>query len=194
MDHDKGLQTTALVGTMGYMAPEYVILGRASKESDIYSFGVVALELACGRKPINPNAKEDEKIMSEWVWELYGTGNLLKAADPRLCGDFDEQQLERLMVVGLWCAHPDSFSRPSIRKALHVLSFEIALPILEPKMPVPTYITPAIRASTSSATSLDNHHAQSSSHSSYTGSSQLSTYSAASTSTSLLSSQSIHTM
>ena len=90
VDHEKGSQTTTLAGTMGYMAPEYVILGRASKESDIYSFGVVALEIACGRKLINPNAKEDEKIMSEWVWELYGTGNLLKATDPRLCGNFDE--------------------------------------------------------------------------------------------------------
>ena len=97
------------------------------------------------------------------------------------------------MVVGLWCAHPDSIARPSIRKAIHVLDFEIALPILKPKMPVPTYLTPAIRASTYSATSLDNHHAQSSSHSSYTGSSQLSTYYAASTFTSLLYLQSVHT-
>ena len=194
VDHDKGSQTTALAGTMGYMAPECVISSRASKESDIYSFGVVALEIACGRKPINPNAKEDEIIMLEWVWELYGAGNLLKAADPRLCGNFDEQQMERLMVVGLWCAHPNSIARPSIRKAIHVLDFETALSILEPKMPVPTYITPAIRASTSSATSLDNHHAQSSSHSSYTGSSQLSTYSATSTSTSLLYSQYVHTI
>ena len=67
VDHEKGSQTTTLARTMGYMAPEYVILGRASKESDIYSFGVVALEIACGRKPINPNAKEDEIIMLEWV-------------------------------------------------------------------------------------------------------------------------------
>ena len=71
VDHEKRLQTTALVGTMGYMAPECVISCRANKELDIYiyiySFGVVALEIACGRKPINPNAKEDEKIMLEWV-------------------------------------------------------------------------------------------------------------------------------
>ena len=196
VDHEKGSHTMALAGTIGYMAPECVISGRASKESDIYiySFGVVALEIACGRKPINPNAKEDEKTMLEWVWEHYGTRNLLKVADPRLCGNFDEQQMERLMVVRLWCTHPDSISRPSIRKVIHVLDFEIALPILKPKRHVPTYLTPAIRASTCSATSLDNHHAQSSSHSSYTDSSQLSTYSAASTFTSLLSSQFVHTM
>ena len=67
VDHEKGSQTTALAGTMGYMAPECVISSRAIKQSDIYSFGVVALEIACGRKPINPNAKEGEIIMLEWV-------------------------------------------------------------------------------------------------------------------------------
>ena len=50
---------------MGYMALKCVISGRASKESDLYSLGVVALEIACGRKPINPSAKEDEIIMLE---------------------------------------------------------------------------------------------------------------------------------
>jgi hypothetical protein len=52
VDHVKGSQTTVLAGTMGYMAPECVTTGKASKESDVYSFGIVALEIACGRKPI----------------------------------------------------------------------------------------------------------------------------------------------
>ena len=133
VDHEKGSQTTALVGTMGYMAPKYVISSRANKESDISSFGVVALEIAYGRKIINPNAKEDEIIMLEWVWELYGVGNLLKAADPRLCGNFDEQQMERLMVVGLWRAHLDSIARPSIRKAIHVLDLKLHCPFSSQK-------------------------------------------------------------
>ena len=58
VDHEKGSQTTALAGTMSY---------QTIKQSDIYSFGLVALEIACGRKPINPNAKEGEIIMLEWV-------------------------------------------------------------------------------------------------------------------------------
>uniref|UniRef100_A0A2N9EFZ7 non-specific serine/threonine protein kinase n=1 Tax=Fagus sylvatica TaxID=28930 RepID=A0A2N9EFZ7_FAGSY len=181
VDHEKGSQTTDLAGTMGYMAPECVISGRASKESDVYSFGVVALEIACGRKPIDPMAEENEISMIEWVWDLYGTRNLLRAADPRLRGDFDEQQMERLMVVGLWCAHPDYIVRPSIRKVIHVLDFEAALPILEPKMPLPTYLTPPILASTSSANTSEKHKSQSSNHGSNTGSSQLTTYSATST-------------
>ena len=183
VDHGKGSKTTALAGTMGYLAPECIMSGRASKESDVYSFGVVALEIACGRKPVEVKAKEEETILLEWIWELYGTRNLLKAADTRFCGDFDEQQMERLMVVGLWCAHPDYNVRPSIRKAIHVLDFEAALPILEPKMPMPTYLTPPILASTSSTSNSEDHHAQSSSPGSYTGSSQFTTYSAAYTST-----------
>ncbi|KAM3694756.1 hypothetical protein ACJW31_07G079700 [Castanea mollissima] len=125
VNHVKGSQTTALVGTMGYMALEYVISGRASKETDVYSFRIVALEIACGRKQAEPYAKQDEIIMLEWVWELYGARNLLKAADPRLGGDFDELQMERLMVVGLWCAHPDHNTILSIRKAIHALDFKV---------------------------------------------------------------------
>ncbi|KAK9988776.1 hypothetical protein SO802_029015 [Lithocarpus litseifolius] len=159
VDHVKGSQTTALAGTWGYLAPECIMSGRASKETDVYSFGIVVLEIACGRKPAEPNAKQEEIIMLEWVWELYGEKNLLKAADPRLGGDFDERQMERLMAVGLWCAHPDYNARPSIRKAIHVLDFEDTVPILEPKLPVTTFLTLPIIASTSSTSKSENHDA-----------------------------------
>ncbi|KAL7236084.1 hypothetical protein ACSBR1_019367 [Camellia fascicularis] len=144
VDHEKGSQTTALAGTMGYMAPEYVVTGKASKESDVYSFGVVALEIACGRKPIKHNVQESQIIMVEWVWDLYGMGKLLEAADLKLCGEFNEQEMERLMVIGLWCAHPDSKLRPSIRQAIQVLNFEASLPSLPLEMPVATYLSPSM--------------------------------------------------
>jgi len=70
VDHLKESQTTFLAGTMGYMAPECVTTRKASKELDVYSFGIVALEIACGRKPIKHNAPEDQVVMIEWVWEL----------------------------------------------------------------------------------------------------------------------------
>ena len=49
----------------------------------------------------------------EWVWDLYGLERILEAVDPKLCGEFDEK-MKRLIVVRLWCAHPDYKSRPSI--------------------------------------------------------------------------------
>ncbi|KAH7517652.1 hypothetical protein FEM48_Zijuj09G0087300 [Ziziphus jujuba var. spinosa] len=78
----------------------------------------------------------------EWVWKLYGMEKVLEAADPRLCGEFNGQQMERLMIVGLWCAHPDYNLRTSIKQAIHVLEFEAPLPALPLEMPLPTYLPP----------------------------------------------------
>ncbi|CAK9179144.1 unnamed protein product [Ilex paraguariensis] len=73
----------------------------------------------------------------EWVWDLYGGGQLLSAVDERLRMDFDAKQVECLMIVGLWCAHPDHSLRPSIRQAIQVLNFDAAVPNLPSDMPVP---------------------------------------------------------
>ncbi|KAJ0800994.1 putative protein kinase RLK-Pelle-L-LEC family [Helianthus annuus] len=142
VDHEKGSQTTMLAGTLGYMAPECVITGKATKESDVFSFGVVALEIACGRKPIEYKAQEKQVRLIQWVWELYGSGTLLEAADPSLGSEYDEEEIQRLMIVGLWCAHPDSEFRPSMRQAIKVLNSEASLPLLPSKMPVASYMTP----------------------------------------------------
>ncbi|KAK3432931.1 hypothetical protein EUGRSUZ_D00441 [Eucalyptus grandis] len=158
VDHTKGLQTTVLAGTMGYMALECVYTGKASKESDVYSFRVVLLEITCGREVIKPRAEEDQVRLVDWVWELYGTKRLLDAADPKLGIDFDGNQLECLMVVGLWCAHPDYTFRPSIREASNVLNFNTSAPVLPSKLPVPTYPGPL---STFSTVSIPLSHATS---------------------------------
>ncbi|XP_064975772.1 L-type lectin-domain containing receptor kinase IX.1-like [Musa acuminata AAA Group] len=143
VDHDRNLHTTDLAGTRVYIAPECFYTGKPRKESDVYSFGIVALEIACGRRPVELKEKDPgEEILVEWVWELYGRRTILEAADARLDGDFDETQMECLMVVGLWCAHPDYNLRPSIRQAINALNLETPLPELSPKMPVPMYYTP----------------------------------------------------
>ncbi|XP_071729908.1 L-type lectin-domain containing receptor kinase IX.1-like [Rutidosis leptorrhynchoides] len=139
VDHDKGSQTTMLAGTLGYMAPECIVTGKASKESDVFSFGVVALEIATGRKPVVYNAQEKQIRLLDRVWELYGNGRLLEAVDPRLGLEFMVQEIECLMIVGLWCVHPDSELRPSMRQAIQVLNFEASLPVLPSKMPVASY-------------------------------------------------------
>ncbi|RVW77847.1 L-type lectin-domain containing receptor kinase IX.1 [Vitis vinifera] len=158
VDHGKGSQTTVLAGTMGYMAPECFTTGKASKESDVYSFGIVALEICCGRRAVETKAEENQIRLVEWVWGLYGVGKLLEAADPRLSADYDEQQMERLMIVGLWCAHPDCNARPSMRQAMSVLNSEALLPLLPIKMPVPMYYAPpALQTSYSTSVSERKH-------------------------------------
>ncbi|XP_028790475.1 L-type lectin-domain containing receptor kinase IX.1-like [Neltuma alba] len=143
VDHDLGPQTTGLAGTFGYMAPEYVSTGRASKESDVYSFGVVVLEIATGRKANHLMKDGDAEVgLIEWIWDHYGRGELALAMDEKLAKDHDEREVECLMIVGLWCAHPDKNLRPTIRQAIQVLCFESALPNLPPKKPVPMYHVP----------------------------------------------------
>lgn len=137
MDQELGLKTTGLAGTFGYMAPEYISTGKASKASDVYSFGVVALEIACGRRSIE---SKFESSLVAWVWETYGSERVVNdVADKRLCMEFEVKEMESLINVGLWCAHPDHTLRPSIRQALQVLKFEAALPNLPNKMPPPNF-------------------------------------------------------
>ncbi|CAH2042934.1 unnamed protein product [Thlaspi arvense] len=162
VDHEKGSQTTNLAGTMGYMAPESCITGKASKETDIFSFGVVALEIACGRKPINHKLPENQINLVEWVWGLYGMTKLLEASDPKLGSEFVEQEMERLMVVGLWCAHPDNKLRPSMKQVIQVLEFEAALPVLPSEMPVATFMDPFMARSTCASESNNSHNSHSS--------------------------------
>ncbi|KAI9165577.1 hypothetical protein LWI28_016764 [Acer negundo] len=142
MDHELGPKTTGLAGTLGYLAPEYISTGRASKESDVYSFGVVALEIATGKKSASPMKEGPGMGLVEWVWDLYGKGQVLSGIDEKLDTNFDEQQMERMMIVGLWCAHPDSNFRPSIRQAIQVLNFETVMPNLPNKMSVPMFYVP----------------------------------------------------
>ncbi|KAK0603147.1 hypothetical protein LWI29_001847 [Acer saccharum] len=156
MDHELGPQTTGLAGTLGYLAPEYIRTGRASKESDVYSFGVVALEIATGKKSVDPAKENSEMGLVEWAWDVYGKGKLLSGVDKNLNIDFDEQQMECLMIVGLWCAHPDRNFRPSIRQAIQVLNFETAVPNLPSTMPVPMYHVPSLTVSSNTEPLITN--------------------------------------
>jgi serine/threonine protein kinase len=143
VDHGRGSHATVLAGTVGYMDPECMITGRANAESDVYSFGVVLLEIACGRRPLVRRHGEDDVIhIVQWVWEYYSRGAILDTADERLNGEFDDQEVETVMAVGLWCAHPDRSMRPSIRQAVNVLRLEAPLPSLPARMPVATYMPP----------------------------------------------------
>ncbi|XP_031132024.1 L-type lectin-domain containing receptor kinase IX.1-like [Ipomoea triloba] len=137
VDHEKPPEKTLVGGTIGYVAPECYFTLKTTKESDVYSFGIVALEIACGKRAIIfAEETEDFRRLVEWVWGLYGKGNLMEAADPNLCGNFERQEMEQLMMIGLWCAHPDSNCRPKISQALHGLQLQVEVPTLPPEMPV----------------------------------------------------------
>ncbi|XP_052168902.1 proline-rich receptor-like protein kinase PERK2 [Oryza glaberrima] len=139
VDHGKAWQATrSVLGTAGYIDPEFVNTRRPSTESDVYSFGVVLLEIVCAKPPVVLQEDEPSFVLLRWVWNLYSQNAILDAVDERLrvVGVVrDERQMERVLVVGLWCAHPDLSERPSIARAMNVLQSDDArLPDLSPQM------------------------------------------------------------
>ncbi|TVU09233.1 hypothetical protein EJB05_42685, partial [Eragrostis curvula] len=137
VDHEADPRTTQVVaGTLGYIDPEFVTSRRPSAESDVYSFGVVLLEIACGRRPTSTQSNRNPALVN-WARDMYRQNSILEAAGRRLDGEFDEQQLKRVLVTGLWCAQRDQGQRPSIAQAMDVLRREDAeLPVFGPEMHV----------------------------------------------------------
>ena len=134
MDHDKSPVSTLTAGTMGYLAPEYLQYGKATEKTDVFSYGVVILEVACGRRPIEREPDSMKMVnLVDWVWGLHYQGKVIEAADARLNGEFKEEEMRKLLLVGLSCANPDSAARPTMRRVLQILNNE-AEPLFVPKI------------------------------------------------------------
>jgi serine/threonine protein kinase len=118
-DHGQVPSTTRVVGTIGYLAPEVLRNGRASAQTDVFGFGVLILEVMCGRRPI----EEGKPPLVDWAWQLMVQGQLLNALDERLKagGEFDEEEVDRVLHLGLLCSYPDPSSRPTMRQVVKVL-------------------------------------------------------------------------
>uniref|UniRef100_A0A0D9XCN7 Protein kinase domain-containing protein n=1 Tax=Leersia perrieri TaxID=77586 RepID=A0A0D9XCN7_9ORYZ len=120
---------------MGYIDPEFVNSHRLSTESDVYSFVVVLLEIACGRRLVSSSRrpKYDAPTLLNFVRGMYDRGMVMEAANGRLNGEFNERQMERVLVTGLWCTCHDATCRPSIAQAMEALRSEGAeLPMINP--------------------------------------------------------------
>ncbi|KAK1289670.1 L-type lectin-domain containing receptor kinase S.1 [Acorus calamus] len=118
--HGQAPSATRVVGTLGYLAPELARLPAPTAASDVYGFGVVALEVACGRRPID-GSSDDEPLLVDWVRGLYDLGKLLEAADVRLEGRYDVAEMELVLKLGLACCHPIPENRPMMKDVVELL-------------------------------------------------------------------------
>ncbi|CAH9075661.1 unnamed protein product [Cuscuta epithymum] len=130
-DKCRARDSTVPAGTMGYIAPEYAFSGVPTVKTDVYSFGVVVLEVASGRRPVDENGV----VITDWVWDLWERSRVTEAADPRLAGRFDREEMGRVVMVGLGCVHPDHEKRPTAREAARMLKGEAPVPILPARKP-----------------------------------------------------------
>lgn len=146
IEHDKSPDATVAAGTMGYLAPEYLLTGRATDKTDVFSYGAVVLEVASGRRPIEKDTSGVGKNLVssnlvEWVWSLHREGRLLTAADARLGGEFEEGEMRRVLMVGLSCSHPDPNARPTMRGVVQMLVGEAEVPIVPRAKPSMSFST-----------------------------------------------------
>ncbi|KAL6960393.1 non-specific serine,threonine protein kinase [Sarracenia purpurea var. burkii] len=124
---NKSHVSTRVMGTHGYCAPEYASTGKLTKMSDIYSFGVVLLELITGQRALDTTREHGKQALVDWVRPmLKDRKNYFKLADPNLKGQFPLPVLCRAVEVASMCLHENAHSRPSTSDVLLALNFLIA--------------------------------------------------------------------
>ncbi|RCV07485.1 hypothetical protein SEVIR_1G252900v4 [Setaria viridis] len=116
--------STGVVGTCGYLAPEYFVHGQLTKKADVYSFGVLILEIISGRR-ISQTIHSDMFLVRE-AWVLYQQGSLLDMVDARM-EDYPEEEVLRYIRVGLACTQAAPSSRPTMSQVVALLSRPVAL-------------------------------------------------------------------
>ncbi|KAJ4876592.1 L-type lectin-domain containing receptor kinase IV.4 [Raphanus sativus] len=131
--HGTDLQTTHVAGTWGYLAPDLMRTGKATTATDVFAFGVLLLEVVCGRRPIEIDNESGERaLLKDWVFEIWREGNIMDAKDPNLGTEYDQREVEMVLKLGLLCSHSNPQARPTMRQVLHYLSGDAMLPDLSP--------------------------------------------------------------
>ncbi|XP_020092570.1 putative serine/threonine-protein kinase isoform X1 [Ananas comosus] len=116
--------STRVAGTIGYLAPEYAIHGKLTKKADIYSFGVLLLEIVSGRCNTNTRLPYEDQFLLERIWALYEHGELVNIVDTSLNGDFNPEEACRFLKVGLICTQDAPKVRPTMSTVIKMLTGE----------------------------------------------------------------------
>ncbi|KAJ4835049.1 hypothetical protein Tsubulata_012844 [Turnera subulata] len=118
--------STRVAGTIGYLAPEYALLGQLTKKADVYSFGVLILEIVSGRSSTKAAFGEDLMVLVEWTWKLWKEERLLDVVDPELT-DYPQEEVIRYMKVALFCTQAVARQRPNMKQVIDMLSKDVHL-------------------------------------------------------------------
>ncbi|CAN6565034.1 unnamed protein product [Malus baccata var. baccata] len=106
--------TTRVKGTLGYLAPEYAMWGKVSESCDVYSFGILLLEIISGKKPIEKLPGGVKRDIVQWVTPYVQKGAFNQIADPRLKGKFDKVQVKSTVLIAMKCTDNSPDNRPTM--------------------------------------------------------------------------------
>ncbi|KAF8010962.1 hypothetical protein BT93_J1558 [Corymbia citriodora subsp. variegata] len=124
--------STGIAGTLGYMAPEYLVRGQLTEKADVYSFGVLVLEIICGRR--SSSFREEPVSLLQMVWNFYKSDNLVEAVDSSLERGFPAREASNVLQIGLLCTQASAAARPFMAEVVQMLTREnFAIP--EPTQP-----------------------------------------------------------
>ncbi|XP_028787759.1 G-type lectin S-receptor-like serine/threonine-protein kinase B120 isoform X3 [Neltuma alba] len=128
--------TTRVVGTYGYMSPEYAMEGLFSVKSDVYSFGVLLLEIVSGRKNTSFRHSDDSSLIG-YAWHLWNDHRAMELVDPSICDSSQKNKVLRCINIGMLCVQDSAAHRPTMSSVVLMLESEAAnLPL--PRQPLLT--------------------------------------------------------
>ncbi|XP_020691430.1 serine/threonine-protein kinase RIPK [Dendrobium catenatum] len=113
-----------VVGTFGYLAPEYFMHGKVSTKVDVYAFGVVLLELLTGRRPINDDSPKGQESLVMWATPILERGDIMEIIDRNLDGKYEEVQLQRMIMAASLCIRRAARRRPQMHQVVKILQGE----------------------------------------------------------------------
>ncbi|CAJ1951155.1 unnamed protein product [Sphenostylis stenocarpa] len=126
--------STRVMGTFGYMAPEYAASGKLTEKSDVFSFGVVLLELITGRKPVDKTQPFLDDSMVEWSRPLlsqgFENGNFDGLVDPKLQSNYNHEEMIRMTACAATCVRHSARLRPRMSQVVRALEGNISLEVL----------------------------------------------------------------
>lgn len=116
----QNLPLTSVRGTRGYLAPEWLANLPITSNSDVYSYGMVLLEIVSGRRNFDI-LTAGRKRFSIWAFEEYERGNIMNILDEKLGTNFNIDQIQRLIEISFWCIQEQPSQRPSMGKVVQML-------------------------------------------------------------------------
>ncbi|KAF3321275.1 putative serine/threonine-protein kinase [Carex littledalei] len=123
---ERSYVTTRVMGTFGYVAPEYASTGMLNERSDVYSFGVLIMEIITGRSPVDYSRPPSEVNLIEWLKKMVAERKAEMVVDPKI-GEGEKpssKALKRALLVALRCVDPDAHKRPKMGHVIHMLEME----------------------------------------------------------------------